>query len=523
MKGTAYCTVQLPRYFDFDPLLKSVTQAVGNHTSCDLYKHKTIRNLDDVNYRLISNKDGKYAWRQLELIHPVLYVLLVNCITEDSSWETIRQRFTEFHKVAFRIRCMSLPLAPKEDEKVLARQVRKWWHEIEQRSIEYALDYEYLIHTDVVDCYPSIYTHSICWALHGKEECKEKKGDNKLIGNVIDNFIQDMRHGQTNGIPEGSVLMDFIAEMVLGYADFLLAKKLKKESVDYKILRYRDDYRIFAKDPLGGDKIMKVLSEVMISLGMKLHPLKTKASDQVICSSIKRDKLSWNFRKQREEDPQTQREEDPQTQREEDPRTQREEDPQTQREEDPQTQREEHLQKHLLIIHDHSMIHPNSGSLVRALTEFRDRLDTVPANTSKYYRGLPLISIAVDIAYRNPKTYPQVSSIISKCLEYLDTQNRRKDVLKRIRKKFAKVPNVGYMELWLQRICLRDDPVDFEEPLCKLVSETENEIWNSSWVTDEKFMKNAVVADSIVDRDDIQELSPVIDREEIELFPLGYQ
>lgn len=484
MKGTAYCTVKLPRYFDFDPLLNSVAQAVGNQTFCDLYKRETIRSRDDVNYRLFSNKDGKYAWRQLELIHPVLYVLLVNYITEDSSWEAIRQRFTEFREADYRIRCMSLPVAPKENEKAVARQVRKWWFEIEQRSIEYALDYEYLIHTDVVDCYPSMYTHSISWALHGREESKRKKRDKSLTGNVIDSFIQDMQYGQTNGIPQGSVLMDLIAEMVLGYADFLLAKKLKKESDDYKILRYRDDYRIFTKDPLGGDEIMRVLSEVMIGLGMRLHPQKTEASDQVIFSSIKHDKLSWNSRKQREEN----------------------------------------LQKHLLIIHDHSTVHPNSGSLVRALTEFRDRLDTVPAKTRKYYRGLPLISIAVDIAYRNPKTYPQVSSIISKCLEYPDTQDRKKDVLEKIRKKFCKVPNAGYMELWLQRICLRDDPVDFEEPLCKLVSNTEIGIWSTSWVKEDKeLVKNAVVADSIVNRDDIQKLSPVIDRKEIELFPLGYQ
>jgi hypothetical protein len=55
-----------------------------------------------------------------------------------------------------------------------------------------------------------------------------------------------MRHGQTNGIPQGSVLMDFIAEMVLGYADTLITKKLKeiKCDKDYQILRYRDDFKI---------------------------------------------------------------------------------------------------------------------------------------------------------------------------------------------------------------------------------------------------------------------------------------
>lgn len=55
-----------------------------------------------------------------------------------------------------------------------------------------------------------------------------------------------MSFGQTNGIPQGSNLMDFIAELVLGYSDLQLSKKLIMTTIsNYKILRYRDDYRIF--------------------------------------------------------------------------------------------------------------------------------------------------------------------------------------------------------------------------------------------------------------------------------------
>lgn len=36
-----------------------------------------------------------------------------------------------------------------------------------------------------------------------------------------------MQHNQTNGIPQGSVLMDFVAEIVLGYVDLRLSKELK--------------------------------------------------------------------------------------------------------------------------------------------------------------------------------------------------------------------------------------------------------------------------------------------------------
>ena len=54
-----------------------------------------------------------------------------------------------------------------------------------------------------------------------------------------------MTYNQTNGIPQGSVLMDFLAEIVLGYADTKITEKIDSEISDYKIIRYRDDYKIF--------------------------------------------------------------------------------------------------------------------------------------------------------------------------------------------------------------------------------------------------------------------------------------
>ena len=63
-----------------------------------------------------------------------------------------------------------------------------------------------------------------------------------------------MRYGQTNGLPQGSVLMDFIAEMVLGYIDSLLSDRIKANNIsNYHILRYRDDYKIFVNNPHTGD------------------------------------------------------------------------------------------------------------------------------------------------------------------------------------------------------------------------------------------------------------------------------
>ena len=38
--------------------------------------------------------------------------------------------------------------------------------------------------TDITNCYASMYTHTIAWALMGKEKAKEKKQDKGSLGTV---------------------------------------------------------------------------------------------------------------------------------------------------------------------------------------------------------------------------------------------------------------------------------------------------------------------------------------------------
>ncbi|KAF3363647.1 cobalt transporter, partial [Enterococcus faecium] len=166
------------------------------------------------------------------------------------------------------INCYSIPVEASKGSKRtdLGETILNWWEYFEQKSLAQNIKYQYCMFTDIADCYPSIYTHSITWAMYGKE--KVKNDENKCsgsLGDKIDKKISGMQHNQTNGIPQGSVLMDFVAEIVLGYVDLRLSKELKKlENLkDYKVLRYRDDYRIFSNNRNDLEQIMKVLSEVL--------------------------------------------------------------------------------------------------------------------------------------------------------------------------------------------------------------------------------------------------------------------
>ncbi len=480
LKPESYCTIGLPPYFQFKELLKNISDEFKGRNISSFWKcRKLLRSIEDVNYRFLHNKDGRYAWRPLELIHPALYVSLVHRITEECHWNLICEHFQRLKKNQC-IKCLSLPVESLTKEKDKAKQVNQWWENVEQKSIELSLDYELLIHTDIVDCYAAIYTHSIAWALHTKEVAKKNRTDKNLVGNIIDHHIQDMQQGQTNGIPQGSVLMDFIAEMMLGYADIELAEKLEENQIDknnYQILRYRDDYRIFINNRQDGEKILKCLTEVMIDLGLKLNPQKTKTSDKVIGSSIKEDKLGWLFRKQRDKN----------------------------------------LQKHLLIIHDHSIKHPNTGSLLVSLNKYYKRLH----KGGKCGSPLPLISIVVDIAFHNPRSYPICFAILSKLISFLDNEQSKQKTIEKIQKKFSMIPNTEHMQIWLQRISLGFFlEKDFDEPLCKLVHEKTKIPWNNEWLQED--LRELIDASQIIDQGQLDNLLPIIPIEEVELFSEGY-
>lgn len=473
LKDKSYCNFDLPPYFKFEPILSAAHKILDGKKFSDLFDQKKLRESDGVNHKILNNKDGRYAWRPLQLVHPALYVALVHAITEKDNWAFIVERFKKFS--SSKIECVSLPVVASGKESDKAEQVTQWWHDVEQRSIALALDYSHLVHIDLADCYGSIYTHSVAWALHGKDDAKKNKGNKKFVGNVLDGLLQDISHGQTNGIPQGSVLMDFIAEIVLGYADSLLSEKIGNDVTEYHIIRYRDDYRIFTHGSQDAEKIVKHLTEVMISLGLRLNPGKTKSTTHLVRASVKDDKLHWIAQKQREAS----------------------------------------LQKHLLIIHGLAQEFPNSGSLNVALTGFRKRISAFKKIKEDI---IPLISIAVDIAYNNPKTYAISSAILSIFINFLGSDDQKRVVLDKIKKRFNQIPNTGHLMVWLQRITLTfDKDYSYDEPLCKLVTDSSKiKIWNSEWLKGD--LKKAIDKTKIVDAEKIKKLPPVIKGAEVELF-----
>lgn len=477
LKSESYAYFDLPPYFRFDLVIDKVVTKLGTNRLSNYYD-STVKpkSLDDVNYKIMGNKDGKYDWRPFQLIHPALYVWLVNIITSEGNWQVIQDRFNHFSETNL-VECKSIPVAsssPFKSDK--AEQILQWWLEIEQKSIELGLDYDYLFQTDIANCYGSIYTHSIAWAIHTREVAKREIGNYSLIGNQIDKTIQDMCCGQTNGIPQGSVLMDLIAELVLGYADEILTQKIIEAGlnpIDFKIIRYRDDYRIFSNKNEVIDQIVKLLTESLIELGLRLNNVKTNGSKKVITNSLKEDKRYWLQFEQTFDD----------------------------------------LYKELQVIHGFSEKYPNSGTLSLLLSEYQKKIEGIEEIKSNLN---VMISYIVDIAFKNPRTYSVSMAILSKFLSFVD-EDSKEELVNKIKLKFSKIPNTGLLEVWLQRALVRSNQfTSFAEPLCMLASNEIIPIWNSTWLN--ASLSSEIKSEDIIDTDELTTLSEVIDSEEVQLF-----
>ena len=474
LKGDSYFNGDFPEYIRFDPVLSAVDKVL-NGKSYSEYGCKPF-NFQNVNYQFVTNKDGRFAWRPYELMHPAIYVSLVNTLCKPDNWKKITERLDQLKSNV--VECCSSPVLSDDIEKGQATQVRNWWQRIEQRSLSLSLQYTHVMHTDVTDCYGSLYTHSISWALHERDEAKKNKNNKSLLGNQIDSHLKASRYGQTNGICQGSVLMDFIAELVLAYADKKITQEIG-DKTDFHILRYRDDYRIFTNSDTRAEEILKVVSNELRCIGMKLSTAKTILHANVIEGSIKPDKLAGiNLQDLGEVNAKV-------------------------------------IQKKLLRLHSFGKKFPNSGALRRLVGE----LHTTVAEKHLFPEDLEVqVAIATDIAVVSPLTFPAIAAILSHLISHAEGEEKER-LWKLVEAKMKLVPHNGYLEVWMQRVTKPNAvgiAFNSTEPICQIVNGEDKTLWNNDWINS-KELKVALAVNTIVVKQ-AETLEEAMKPEEIELF-----
>lgn len=196
--------------------------------------------------------------RQLSILNPIHFSFLADFVVDN--WAALEREATGS---AF---SLSSPVTT-DPKRGIGRK-----HRMDQRSERRAQVYaqgRYLLRADISRFYPSVYTHSIPWALHGKEYSKQHKFD-PILGNQLDKLVQNCQYGQTNGIPIGPDTSLLIAETLLSKVDAELAK------LSIAGLRYVDDYELVFDDQAQALVGLSVFQEVLLSFELHLNPAKTR-------------------------------------------------------------------------------------------------------------------------------------------------------------------------------------------------------------------------------------------------------
>jgi hypothetical protein len=131
---------------------------------------------------------------------------------------------------------------------------------------------KYIAFADISNCFPSIYSHSISWALVTKIVAKQKSKptDKNEWFNQIDFNTRNLKHGETNGVLIGPHSSNLISEIVLVTVDNELALQ------GFKYIRNIDDYTCYVDTYEEADRFFLCLSEELKKFELTLNNKKSK-------------------------------------------------------------------------------------------------------------------------------------------------------------------------------------------------------------------------------------------------------
>ncbi len=133
-----------------------------------------------------------------------------------------------------------------------------------------------MLKTDIAQFYPSIYTHSIPWAIHTKATCKKDRNPSSkhCFFNELDYHLRNCQDGQTRGLFIGPDAARLISETILVDID----KRIQETSAKHirGAVRYVDDYFIGTETEGDAALVLSAISDALDEYELIPNDIKTK-------------------------------------------------------------------------------------------------------------------------------------------------------------------------------------------------------------------------------------------------------
>lgn len=505
MQNDQYVTTEMPEYLEFDPVLTFAREHIADTPIDKCVKDVTPEDMAEANYDIMLNKDGKYAVRVLSLSNPFLYYMLAREICTPEHWAAILDDFKVFGS-APHIQAVGIPVIPADKEDFhKATTILNWWDRFEQMAVKLSLDYRYMFVTDITNCYGTIELQTVEKAL-----CRKGTASEVDVKTDIVRILTMLRQGRNIGLPQGSTLYDIVAEIVLGYADMLLREALDRDGITegYEILRYRDDYKVFANDKDLLERISYKLQHVLEGLNLRLNSAKTRISDSIITDSIKPDKLAYIYN--------------------------------TPIYNNKKCCDFDGIQKQLLFILQFGRQYPDCGRIRTLLSDLskwlekhiekmkrRSKADAEKSAEDKKQQErlgtiiediMAMSAIAAQIAAENLNSAHYALKVISQMLSTISDeqvengeQASKDEIVTKVLNRLGSMQNSDYLKIWLQNLAVKAEykgDYSFADGkgngLCHLVCGADANLWNNSFLAPaylEGFDATAVVDDAVLHND----------------------
>lgn len=165
-----------------------------------------------------------------------------------------------------------------------ANRVKSDFVEGQKNCIQVAIGFQYRLKVDIANCYPSMYTHSVTWAICGKKEAKRmlqmSNAQRKLepasiqnaysLGNRLDAFMRFQKNNETNGIVVGPYTSRVFSEIILSALD----KNLRDKGFVFR--RYVDDYKFYFRSESEASESIKTIEKILSEYNLNLNLAKTE-------------------------------------------------------------------------------------------------------------------------------------------------------------------------------------------------------------------------------------------------------
>ncbi|MDH4552741.1 RNA-directed DNA polymerase [Pseudomonas sp. BN607] len=143
-----------------------------------------------------------------------------------------------------------------------------------KNNLEISFAAGFRAHADVANCFGSIYTHSLEWAIQGYDKAKERLRDrrNGHWSSELDTVLRNAKRNETSGLPIGPCTSSIAVEIILAAVDKELAK-------NFRFVRYIDDYTAFCDTHLEAQEFIRALNIELAKYRLSLNLNKTKVTE----------------------------------------------------------------------------------------------------------------------------------------------------------------------------------------------------------------------------------------------------